>query len=140
MAAGVTLHENAYETFCQAFETIAKEQLSKNHLEQTIATDGAPDPSCYTLDFVQQLESQIWGHGFEPPVFSEYFRIANQRIVKNNHLFMQLEKNGMRFSAIYFNHAEFLPEKVLLAFRITTNEYNGMTSIQLVVESAEEAS
>ncbi len=139
MAAGVTLYENAYETFCEAFESIAKEQLSKTHLERVIETDGAPDLSCYTLNFVQQLESQIWGHGFEHPIFSDYFRITNQRILKNSHLLLQLEKNGLRFSAIYFNHAEFLPENIHLAFRLTSNEYNGMTSIQLVVESAQEA-
>lgn len=139
MAAGLTMQGDAYDLFRETFEGIAKEHLSKTQLERVIETDGTPDNSCYTLDFVRQLESRIWGQGFEPPVFSERFRVVNQRVLKERHLSLQLEKNGMALSAIYFNHTALLPRDAILAFRIASNEYNGMTSVQLIVEYGEAA-
>lgn len=137
MAAGLTIKEDAYETFCKAFEAIAKEALTEIQLEEVIKTDGKPDPSCYTLDFVAQMESLIWGYGFEAPVFSETFFIVKQRILKNQHLLLQLEKDGRFFSAIYFNQASLLPEKAHLAFQISANEYKGVTSVQLIIQAAQ---
>ncbi|WAW09963.1 single-stranded-DNA-specific exonuclease RecJ [Oxalobacter vibrioformis] len=139
MAAGLTMQGDAYDVFCEAFEAIAKEFLNQTQLERVIETDGTPDNSCYTLDFVHQLESRIWGQGFEPPIFSDRFHIVNQRVLKERHLSLQLEKNGMALSAIYFNHTALLPRDARLAFRIASNEYNGMTSVQLIVEYGEAA-
>ena len=139
MAAGLTMRGDAYDTFRETFEIIARENLSKIQLQRTIETDGAPDMSCYTLDFVRQMGTRIWGHGFEPPLFSNTFRVVTQRILKERHLSLQLEKDGIALSAIYFNHVTLLPRIAHLAFRITANEYNGMTSLQLVVEHWEAA-
>lgn len=139
MAAGLTMKGDAYDVFRETFEAIAKEHLNQTQLERVIETDGAPDNSCYTLDFVRQMESRIWGHGFEPPIFNERFRVVNQRVLKERHLSLQLEKNGMALSAIYFNHTALLPREAHLAFRIASNEYNGMTSVQLIVEYGEAA-
>lgn len=139
MAAGLTMRGDAYAVFCAAFEAVVREQLGPAQLERVIETDGAPDPSCYTLDFVRQLEGRIWGQGFEPPVFSDRFRVVGQRVLKERHLSLQLEKDGMPLSAIYFGQTALLPPKAHLVFRIASNTYNGMTSIQLVVEYAEAA-
>ncbi|MCM1129043.1 MAG: single-stranded-DNA-specific exonuclease RecJ [Alistipes senegalensis] len=134
MAAGLTLRAEAYQTFCKTFEAIAREQLGPSQRNQIIETDGEPDASCYTLAFVRQLESQVWGHCFEPPLFSGCFRIINQRVLKNRHLSLQLEKDGCKLKAIYFNHASLLPNESCLAFRFASNEYKGITSVQLIIE------
>ncbi|MDR0933862.1 MAG: single-stranded-DNA-specific exonuclease RecJ, partial [Burkholderiaceae bacterium] len=139
MAAGLTLRGDAYDTFCEAFEDVAKAQLGQAQLERVIETDGTPDDSCYTLDFVHLLQNRIWGHGFESPLFSDRFRIVNQRVLKERHLSLQREKNGMPLSASWFNHSALLPAEVQLAFRIAGNEYNGITSMQLIVEYAQPA-
>lgn len=136
MAAGLTLRETAYETFRETFETIVREQLGPSQLKRVIETDGAPDASCYTLEFVRQLESRVWGHGFAPPLFSDHFRIINQRVLKDRHLSLELEKDGRQLKAIYFNHADLLPPESCLVFRLASNEYRGITSVQLVVEHA----
>lgn len=139
MAAGLTLREDAYETFRQTFEAIVREQLGPSQLKRIIETDGAPDASCYTLEFVRQLESRVWGHGFEPPLFSDRFRVTNQRVLKERHLSLQLEKNGQQLKAIYFNHTGLLPDESCLVFRLASNEYKGITSVQLIVEHAASA-
>ena len=50
-----------------------------------------------------------------------------------------LEKNGMRYDAIWFNHVDNLPAKITVAFRLDANEYNGVTRVQLMVEHIEPA-
>ena len=46
-----------------------------------------------------------------------------------------LESLGI--DAIWFNHAEGLPDRALFAYRLDANEFNGKTSVQLMVEYAE---
>lgn len=139
MAAGLTMQADDYAVFCQAFEEVARKQLSQTQLERVIETDGPPDDSCYSLNFIEQLETQVWGQGFEAPVFSDCLRVVNQRILKDRHLSLQLEKDGQMLSAIYFGHKDLLPPQSLMAFRISANEYNGNTSVQLIVQYAEPA-
>jgi hypothetical protein len=52
---------------------------------------------------------------------------------------LQLEKNGREFEAIWFNHADTLPDKIRAAYRLDINEYNGRSRVQLLVEFAEPA-
>jgi single-stranded-DNA-specific exonuclease len=63
----------------------------------------------------------------------------NQRVLKEKHLKLLLEKNGQRYDAIWFGHADGLPDRVRVAFRLDINEYNGVSKVQLMVEHAEPA-
>ena len=137
LAAGLTMHASGYDRFYDAFEAVAKEQLGEIKPERILLTDGVPDDSCYTLDFIRQLDSQVWGQGFEPPVFSDRFEVTSQRILKNRHLSLQLKKNRMTLPAIYFGHADLLPKEALLAYRIAAHVYNGVTSVRLVINHAQ---
>ena len=65
------------------------------------------------------------------------FRVINQRLLKDRHLKLQLEKDGKQFDAIWFNHTDSLPNRARVAFRLDANEYNGVTRVQLMVEHAE---
>jgi single-stranded-DNA-specific exonuclease len=47
---------------------------------------------------------QVWGQGFAPPVFCDEFRVLSQRILKERHLKLLLEKNGGAYDAIWFGH------------------------------------
>ena len=38
--------------------------------------------------------------------------------------------------AIWFNHSDLLPEKVMMAYRLGLNEYNGQQRVQMLVEAA----
>lgn len=136
MAAGLTLRQNMFETFKVAFEEVAKETLGQMTLHRHIETDGAPDDYCYNPQFVESIRTQIWGQGFEEPIFSDTFRIVRQRVLKNKHLSLQLSKNGRLHSAIYFNHNSLLPEEIFAAFRLENNLFNGITNVQLIIEHA----
>ncbi len=139
MAAGLSLREDDFDAFAKAFEQVGREWLSAADLEHVIEHDGPLEPEYCTLDFIAQLEAQVWGQGFAPPLFCDEFRVLNQRVLKERHLKLQLERDGRQFDAIWFNHADGLPARIRAAYRLGANEYNGRTSVQLMVEFAEAA-
>jgi single-stranded-DNA-specific exonuclease len=139
MAAGLTLAAKDFSQFQTEFEAVGKKLLNPTQLQRIVETDGALEDAYYSLDFIHLLEQQVWGQGFPAPTFSDTFRVISQRILKERHLKLQLEKNGQRFDAIWFGHTDNLPAKVQVAFRLDANEYNGVTRVQLLVEHIETA-
>ena len=137
MAAGLSLREENFSMFSEAFEQVARESLSAADLEHVLEHDGSLPPAYYTLQFISQLDEQVWGQGFAPPLFCDEFRVLSQRVLKERHLKLQLERDNRKFDAIWFNHAEALPDLIRAAYRLDANEYNGRTTVQLMVEYAE---
>jgi single-stranded-DNA-specific exonuclease len=139
-AAGLTIVEDALPRFAAAFEAVAREQLTPAQLERTLDSDGPLDTGELTLDLAAELRGQVWGQGFPPPVFDDRFAVASQRIVGGRHSRLVLARGaGETFEAILFNHVDPLPERVRVAYRPDVNEWNGTTSLQLVVEHFEDA-
>jgi single-stranded-DNA-specific exonuclease len=139
MAAGLSLRESDFDAFASAFETVGKEWLTAAELEHVLETDGSLENDYCSLEFIRLLDDQVWGQGFPPPVFCDEFHVLNQRLLKDRHLKLQLEKNGREFEAIWFNHADTLPDQIRAAYRLDVNEYNGRSRVQLLVEFAEPA-
>ncbi len=139
MAAGLTLRAEAFGTFADAFEAVGREWLSEQQKERVIETDGPLEDAYYTTQFIELIDEQVWGQGFAPPVFCDEFRIVSQRILKERHLKLSLERNGLRYDAIWFGHTAALGDRARVAFRLDVNEYNGSTKVQLMVEHAEPA-
>ena len=137
MAAGLSLQEKDFEEFLTTFEQVGKEWLTSIQLEHVLETDGELDISDFNLDFISLLETQVWGQGFAPPIFNNQFQVLNQKILKEKHLKLFLEKDGKQFDAIWFNRTEELPRKIQAAYRLDANEYNGRTKVQLLLEYAE---
>ncbi len=137
MAAGLTLREADFPAFAAAFEAVGREWLTENDLEHVIETDGPLEPEYFSLDFIGTLDKQVWGQGFPHPLFCDEFRVLNQRVLKERHLKLQLEKDGRQYDAIWFNHADGLPSRIRAAYRLDANEFNGRTTVQLMIEFAE---
>jgi single-stranded-DNA-specific exonuclease len=139
MAAGLTIRADAFDAFAQAFEAVGRDWLTQAQLERVIETDGPLEEAYFTTQFIELIEGQVWGQGFAPPVFCDEFRVLNQRILKEKHLKLLLEKDGRRYDAIWFGHIDELPERATVAYRLDANEYNGVTRVQLLIEHAQPA-
>jgi len=139
MAAGLTIRAEGLDAFAAAFEAVGQHWLTQNQLERVVETDGPLEDAYYSVNFIQLMEQQVWGQGFPPPVFCDHFRVRNQRVLKEKHLKLLLEKDGQQYDAIWFGHADALPDLARVAFRLDANEYNGVTKVQLMVEHAEAA-
>jgi len=139
MAAGLSIRHEHFDTFREAFEAIGRAWLSEAQLERVVETDGPLEDDFYTVQFIELLDAQVWGQGFAPPVFCDEFRVVSQRVLKEKHLKLLLERNGRRYDAIWFGNTAALGERARVAFRLDANEYNGVTKVQLLVEHAEPA-
>jgi single-stranded-DNA-specific exonuclease len=137
MAAGLTIRADALDAFSAAFEKVGRAWLTQSQLERVLETDGPLEDAYFTTQFIELLENQVWGQGFAAPVFCDEFIVVQQRVLKEKHLKLLLEKNGRRYDAIWFGHADGLPDRARVAFRLDGNEYNGVTRVQLLVEHAE---
>ncbi len=137
MAAGLTIRADAFDAFAAAFEAVGRAWLSQSQLERVLETDGSLEDAYFTPQFIELMDAQVWGQGFAPPVFCDEFRVVNQRVLKERHLKLLLERDGRRYDAIWFGHAAALPDRVRIAYRLDANEYNGVTRVQLMVEHAE---
>ena len=138
MAAGLKLRsEDDLPAFRDAFEKAVRSMVDASVFERVIYTDGGLAPDEITERLVQAIDSQIWGQGFDAPVFANEFRVVRQSLVKDAHTKLILELGGQRFDAIFFRHTETLPGMVRLAYRPNINEFMGRRSVQLVIEAAE---
>lgn len=137
MAAGLTLREDGFETFVATFEAVGREWLTEALLSRVLETDGEADPECFTPQFVELLETQVWGQGFPAPSFCGEFDVLSQAVLKDKHLKLKLGRGKQHFDAIWFNHAEPLGASAYVAYRLDNNTFNGITRVQMVIEHAQ---
>ena len=138
-AAGLTLREENLGNFEALFEAVVRGLVSPADLTRTLETDGPLEAGRMTLESARLLEGEIWGQGFPAPLFSDEFDVDKQRILKDRHLKLTLRKGAARFEAIQFNFAGSVPATVHAAYRLAVNEFNGISSVQLVLEHMEPA-
>lgn len=139
MAAGLTIRESELARFNAAFEEVVHELIDPADLQRRVDTDGGLESGYFALDAVRMLDHEIWGQGFPAPVFDDVFRVERQRLLKERHLKLELSRNATRHDAIFFNHAEGAAGQIHAAYRLGINEYNGVSSVQLLLEHIEAA-
>ncbi len=134
MAAGCTIEEQHFDQFEAALTQVANEWLDAATLTRSLATDG-PLPATYRrADMVDTLHHEVWGQGFAPPVFSEELEVVSQRLVGEKHLALKLKHHGQPVDGIWFNHTATLPPKAHLAYRLETDEWNGVRRVRFLIE------
>ena len=134
MAAGCTIAEEHFDTFEQALQQVAAEWLDAATLTRRLETDGPLPPEYRRPDMVDTLHREVWGQGFAPPVFSEEVEVISQRLVGEKHLALKLRHQGQPVDGIWFGHTEPLPARALLAFRLESDEWQGVRRVRLLVE------
>ncbi|MDB5805875.1 MAG: single-stranded exonuclease [Betaproteobacteria bacterium] len=137
MAAGLTIGANDHAVFAVAFEEAARAMLKPADLAADIVTDGPLEAAYLNLPLVRSIENEVWGSGFPAPTFADTFNISSQRLIKEKHLKLKLEKEGRSFDAIQFNSTETLPARARVAFRLGVDEFNGLAREGLYVEAWE---
>jgi len=136
-AAGVTLAADRLEAFRSAFEAVAREQLTPADLQRRIEVDGALDPDEMGFELAEELRGQVWGQGFPEPRFAGEFRVENQRVVGEKHTRATLSLGPRRFAAIRFGSADPLPATIQVVYKLDVNEFQGTSSLQLVIDHVE---
>ena len=136
MAAGCTLTEADWPQFAQALTQVAAEGLTPEALSRCLATDGPLALEHFNLATVARLDAEVWGQGFEAPLFCDEVDVLQQRLVGEKHLKLRLRHAGQLRDAIWFGQTEPLPARVRLAYRLNVDQYQGQQRLQMVVEAA----
>jgi single-stranded-DNA-specific exonuclease len=134
MAAGCTIEEEHFETFEAAFAEVAALWIDQATLARRLETDG-PLPAEYRrADMADTLNQTVWGQGFAPPIFSEEMEVVSQRLVAEKHLGLKLKHQGQLVDAIWFGRTEPLPAKAHLAYRLESDEWQGVKRVKFFIE------
>ncbi|MBK8107503.1 MAG: single-stranded-DNA-specific exonuclease RecJ [Betaproteobacteria bacterium] len=137
MAAGCTLGEGGVEVFDAALRRVAEEWLDAATLTRTLRTDGPLALEWFNPQTAAVLDAQVWGQGFEAPLFCDQVQVLQQRLVGEKHLKLRLRHQGTERDAIWFGRSEPLPGIARLAYRLSLDEWNGRQRVQMVVEAEE---
>ena len=114
---------------------MAAEWLDAATLTRTLRTDGPLALQWFNPQTVALLDEQVWGQGFEPPLFCDEVEVLQQRLVGDKHLKLRVRHAGTLRDAIWFGHAEPVPARVRLAYRLGLDEWQGQQRVQMVVEA-----
>lgn len=148
MAAGLTIAEENYELFIQAFDDVVKAHLTIDDLQETLLSDGELLESEFSMKTAEELRyAGPWGQTFQEPLFDGVFRVINKRVVGQNHLklLLQPEKSDLVIDAIAFNTTDehWLPlspgqiQKVNMVYRLDVNTFQGQQNLQLMIAHIE---
>ncbi|MBC7940221.1 MAG: single-stranded-DNA-specific exonuclease RecJ, partial [Chitinophagaceae bacterium] len=139
MAAGCTLARaedgGGVELFESALCAVAAEWLDAATLTRSLRTDGPLALEWFNPATVAVLDAQVWGQGFEPPLFCDEVQVLQQRLVGDKHLKLRLRHSGQERDAIWFGRVEPLPEQTRVAYRLSLDEWNGRQRVQMVLEA-----
>jgi single-stranded-DNA-specific exonuclease len=140
MAAGCTLEAGqgaeAVLRFAEGLRAAVRELAGDAPLQRQLRHDGALDGNAFAPQQVAELEAQVWGQGFEAPLFVDAFAVLEQRLVGSGHLKLRLRHgSGVLLDAIWFRRDEPLPPHSRLAYRVALDRYNGRERVQLLVEA-----
>jgi single-stranded-DNA-specific exonuclease len=135
MAAGCTLAEGGFAVFEGALRDVASEWMEPAALTRTLVTDGPLGVEWFNAETVAQLDAEVWGQGFEAPLFCDEVQVLQQRLVGEKHLKLRLKVGGRERDAIWFGRAEPVEERTRLAYRLSLDEWNGQARVQMVVEA-----
>lgn len=142
MAAGLSLPREAFPAFRDAFVQVAREWLTPELLTEELHSDGALRADELRLSTAVALrDGGHWGQGYPEPLFDGVFDVRDFRVLKERHLKLELELDGLRCNAIQFNGWTGEPPgaRVHLAYRLMPDDYRGGDAVQLVVVHREPA-
>jgi single-stranded-DNA-specific exonuclease len=140
MAAGLTVREEIVGNFADAFRLAAREMLSEEQLQPRLHLDHELTFSQLNHDLLQWHRAlEPFGNGnLQPMFFARAVEptIAPQ-IIKEKHLALRLRQKNHFQRAIYFDGASSpLPQAPWdMAFRLSADEYEGETRLQIHVEA-----
>jgi single-stranded-DNA-specific exonuclease len=141
MAAGLSLPEENFSVFAEAFDAEVRRQLNEDDLTGRLLTDGSLAVEEFHLELARALRhAGPWGQHFPEPLFHGVFQLVEQRIVGERHLkvVLKTECGSLKLDGIAFGvDREVWPNPsvrwVELAYKLDLNEFRGQETVQLLI-------
>ena len=68
-------------------------------------------------------------------MFAEELEVVSQRLVGEKHLALKLKHQGEAVDGIWFSRTEPLPARATLAYRLETDEWQGVKRVRFLIEA-----
>jgi single-stranded-DNA-specific exonuclease len=145
MAAGLSLQEDKFDSFRDAFRLAARELLSDDDLQPQLRLDHELTLSELNLNLLHWHEMlQPFGNANPQPLFlaREIAPVAAPRVINEKHLLLRLRQGNANRRAVYFGGAsEPLPTPPWdVAFRIRPDDYEGERLVAIQIQALRTAS
>jgi single-stranded-DNA-specific exonuclease len=140
-AAGLTLHKDNFDVFCEEFESIVSQTIDPEDLVASILIEQELDLDMIDFVFYNILERmEPFGPNNMQPVFlSKNVLIDGEaRLLKEEHLKFQIKNKLGAIDCIGFNMKEDFntldfKQTIDIVYTIEVNEYKGRKSLQLML-------
>jgi single-stranded-DNA-specific exonuclease len=145
MAAGLTLPQENFALFAEAFDAEVRRQLREDDLTGRMLTDGTLAVEEFHLELARALRhAGPWGQHFPEPLFHGVFQLVEQRVVGERHLKVVLksECGSVKLDGIAFGvDRDIWPNPTIqwveLAYKLDVNEFRGNETVQLMIAHIE---
>ena len=145
MAAGLSLPEENFPAFAEAFDAEVRRQLCEEDLTGRLLSDGSLAVEEFHLELARALRhAGPWGQHFPEPLFHGVFQLVEQRVVGERHLKVVLksECGSLKLDGIAFGiDREVWPNPTIrwveLAYKLDLNEFRGNETVQLLIAHIE---
>ncbi|KNZ71087.1 single-stranded-DNA-specific exonuclease RecJ [Thermincola ferriacetica] len=147
-AAGLTLNVDDISAFTAAFNEIVDQQITAEHMAETLPIDGEISFKDVTFDLYNQLVAlEPFGFGNPTPLFAcRQADIIDCRKVGSDgkHLKMKIMNEKLLMEAIGFNlsackNSINFADKIDIVFELKKNDWNGRSNLQLNVRAIKQA-
>jgi single-stranded-DNA-specific exonuclease len=140
-AAGMTLHPDNVDAFCQRFEEVVSASIHPELLIPEIIIDTEISFTDITPSFYKILcQMEPFGPDNLRPVFitRNVYDSGYSKVVKEKHLRFVVKQKGITFSGIGFDMADKMPilssgQPFDVVYKLDENDWNGQKSLQLRV-------
>lgn len=144
MAAGLTVREDRFAAFRDAFLSAARDMLTDEWLLPRLRLDGELALSDVSLKLLDHLDAlQPFGIGNHAPVFfARSVSLSGEpRVMKEKHLSLSFRSGRGETRAVWFGSAKLdLPRLPWdIAFTVERNEYQGIVRPQVHIKAVREA-
>ena len=144
-AAGLSIKPESLQPFAEAFEAAAWQALTPEDLWPRLELDAQLEFTAVGLPLLRELEvMQPFGIGNPEPVFMTTGAEICERKVFSAGVRLRLRQAGRVIGGVIFGAGEDFPgvpgERVDIAYRLSENEWNGASSVELKILDARRAS
>ena len=143
-AGGLSIRPEQLGPFTAAFEDAARQTLSSEQLSPLLEIDAQLNFAQLTLPLMRELEvMQPFGVGNPEPLFATFAAEVCERKVFSAGVRLRLRQGGKTVSGVIFGVGDDYPgrpgEILDVAYRLTENEWNGSTSVELKIADVRQA-
>jgi single-stranded-DNA-specific exonuclease len=137
-AAGVCLETERIAEFSHGFEELARRRIDPGDMIPKIGVDAEMSLESINPQVLRDIEMLVpFGHRNPQPIFyAGPLEVASSQVVGKDHLKLKIKEKGIIFDCIAFGKAGTHPlegKSVDILFRLGTNTWQGIESIQLVL-------